>query len=101
MKNAAPRPGHVETGTLQRASMTAPLKAALAREALALGFDCIGVTDPAAIGDAGKHFHAFIEAGGHGDMDWLAARPERRADPRVLWPGCALHHHARRQLRAR
>src|SRR5258708_10342795 len=20
-------------------------------------------------------------------MEWLAARPERRADPRVLWPG--------------
>ena len=58
----------------------------LTREALALGFDCIGITDPAAIGDAGKHFHSFIEAGGHGDMDWLAARPERRADPRVLWP---------------
>jgi epoxyqueuosine reductase len=66
--------------------MNAPLKAALAREALALGFDCIGVSDPAAIGDAGKHLHAFIEAGGHGDMDWLAAHPERRADPRVLWP---------------
>jgi epoxyqueuosine reductase len=64
-----------------------PAKADLAREALALGFDCIGVSDPAAIGEAGKHFHAFIEAGGHGDMDWLAARPERRADPRVLWPG--------------
>jgi epoxyqueuosine reductase len=63
------------------------LKSALAREAQALGFDCIGVSDPAAIGEAGKHFHAFIEAGGHGDMDWLAARPERRADPRVLWPG--------------
>ena len=64
-----------------------PTKADLAREALALGFDCIGITDPAAIGEAGKHFHSFIEAGGHGDMDWLAARPERRADPRVLWPG--------------
>jgi epoxyqueuosine reductase len=62
-------------------------KAELTREALSLGFDCIGVTDPAAIGDAGKHFHAFIETGGHGDMDWLAAKPERRADPRVLWPG--------------
>jgi epoxyqueuosine reductase len=62
------------------------LKAALTREALALGFDCIGVAAPDAIGDAGKHFHAFIDAGGHGDMDWLAARPERRADPRVLWP---------------
>jgi epoxyqueuosine reductase len=65
---------------------TLDLKAALANEALALGFDAIGVTDPAAIGDAGKHFHAFVEAGGHGDMDWLAAHPERRADPRVLWP---------------
>ena len=62
------------------------LKAELAREAHALGFDCIGIGDPGAIGDAGKYFHAFIEAGGHGDMDWLAARPERRADPRVLWP---------------
>jgi epoxyqueuosine reductase len=62
------------------------LKAELTREARALGFDCIGITDPGAIGDAGKHFRAFVEAGGHGDMDWLAARPERRADPRVLWP---------------
>jgi epoxyqueuosine reductase len=62
------------------------LKRALAREALSLGFDCIGVSDPAAIGEAGKHFHAFLEAGGHGDMDWLAADPQRRADPRVLWP---------------
>ena len=60
------------------------LNGALTREALALGFDCIGVTDPAAIGEAGKHFLSFIEAGGHGDMDWLAARPERRGDPRVL-----------------
>ena len=67
-------------------SVIAPLKEALTREALSLGFDAIGVTDPAAIVDAGKHFHAFIEGGGHGDMDWLAASPERRADPRVLWP---------------
>jgi epoxyqueuosine reductase len=63
-----------------------PVKEALAREAQALGFDAIGVTDPAAIGDAGQYLHAFIEAGGHGDMDWLAAQPERRADPRMLWP---------------
>src|SRR5436305_14488727 len=66
--------------------MIAPLKAALTREAQSLGFDAVGVTDPGAIGDAGKHFHAFIDSGGHGDMDWLAAHPERRADPRVLWP---------------
>lgn len=27
----------------------------------------------------------FIASGGHGDMDWLADRPERRAHPRNLW----------------
>jgi epoxyqueuosine reductase len=63
------------------------LKAALKREAETLGFDCIGVTDPDAIGTAGKYFREFLDAGAHGDMDWLATRPERRMDPRVLWPG--------------
>lgn len=61
------------------------LKAALAREAQALGFDCIGVTAPGTIENAGKHFLEFIASGGHGDMDWLAASPERRVDPRGLW----------------
>jgi epoxyqueuosine reductase len=63
------------------------LKAALTREARALGFDQIGVTDPDATAQAGKYFLEFLGSGGHGDMDWLAANPERRADPRVLWPG--------------
>jgi epoxyqueuosine reductase len=63
----------------------ADLKAALAGEARALGFDCVGVTDPDAIADAARHFRSFLDAGAHGDMDWLAANPERRADPRVLW----------------
>ena len=61
------------------------LKTALKREALALGFDCIGITAPGTIESAGKHFLEFIASGGHGDMDWLAAQPERRVDPRGLW----------------
>ena len=65
----------------------ADLKSALEHEARALGFDCIGVTDPRAIGQASKYFREFLDTGGHGDMDWLAAHPERRSDPRVLWPG--------------
>ena len=65
----------------------ADLKGALAQQASALGFDCIGVTDPDAIADTGKHFREFLARGGHGDMDWLAAQPERRTDPRVLWGG--------------
>jgi epoxyqueuosine reductase len=67
--------------------VTSSLKSALANEARALGFDCVGVTDPNAIADAGRHFHEFLNTGAHGDMDWLAEGPERRADPRVLWPG--------------
>jgi epoxyqueuosine reductase len=66
--------------------MNGDLKYALAAQARALGFDAIGVTGPDAIGDAGQHFHAFLDTGAHGDMDWLSANPERRADPRVLWP---------------
>jgi epoxyqueuosine reductase len=62
------------------------LKVALADQAHALGFDCIGVTSPDAIAQAGRYFLDFIRDGGHGDMDWLAANPERRTDPRGLWP---------------
>jgi epoxyqueuosine reductase len=65
----------------------ADLKTALASEARGLGFDCAGVTQPGAIAEAARHFREFLDAGAHGDMDWLAAHPERRADPRVLWPG--------------
>jgi epoxyqueuosine reductase len=65
--------------------MMSSLKEMLAREAGALGFDCVGVTGPDAIADAGRYFHEFLDAGAHGDMDWLAARPERRTDPRGLW----------------
>ena len=63
----------------------ADLKTALADEVRALGFDCVGVTGPDAIAAAAKHFRDFLDAGAHGDMDWLSAHPERRADPRVLW----------------
>ena len=62
-------------------------KQKLAGEARALGFDCIGVTGPDAITKAGRYFREFLDAGAHGDMDWLAANPQRRTDPRVLWPG--------------
>jgi epoxyqueuosine reductase len=66
--------------------VTASIKEALIHEARALGFDCAGVTAPDAIAEAARHFRDFLDAGSHGDMDWLAANPERRADPRGLWP---------------
>ena len=67
--------------------MSEELKNSLIDQARMLGFDCVGVTDPDVLADAGKHFREFLDAGAHGDMDWLAENPERRIDPRVLWPG--------------
>jgi epoxyqueuosine reductase len=63
----------------------ADLKAALTSEARGLGFDCVGVTGPDVLAEAGRHFHEFLDSGAHGDMGWLAAHPERRTDPRGLW----------------
>ncbi|OQW61084.1 MAG: epoxyqueuosine reductase [Proteobacteria bacterium SG_bin9] len=61
------------------------IRRALADEARKLGFDALGITHPDAIPEAGERFKAFIASGGHGDMDWLADRPERRAHPKNLW----------------
>jgi epoxyqueuosine reductase len=89
---AGGRPGVADlcgSGFLNAQAKLAPaeIKQKLADEARALGFDCIGVTDPDAISKAGQYFREFLDTGAHGDMDWLAANPQRRTDPRVLWPG--------------
>jgi epoxyqueuosine reductase len=79
--------GRAGVADLRRSRFLNPseLKAALDREARALGFDCVGVTAPDAIAEIARHFHEFLAAGAHGDMDWLAREPKRRMDPRTLW----------------
>jgi epoxyqueuosine reductase len=51
-----------------------------------LGFDAIAVARPEVARQAQRGLADFLASGHHGDMDWLADRPERRGDPRVLWP---------------
>ncbi len=64
--------------------MTATTDAIRAR-ALALGFDAVGFA-PAALGpEARARLGAFIAAGQHGDMGWLADRTEERSHPQALW----------------
>jgi len=63
----------------------AALKAELAREAKALGFDCFGVTAPDAIPKAQARLKQFLADGAHGTMQWLANNPARRADPHLMW----------------
>lgn len=62
------------------------LKTATAERAAAEGFNAFGVAAPEGIGRAGGRLTAFLDAGLHGDMGWLAAYGERRRDPAGLWP---------------
>ena len=54
--------------------------------ALALGFDAVGFCRAELGPEARTRLADFLAAGQHGDMGWLAARAEQRADPRALWP---------------
>jgi len=56
------------------------------KRALKEGFDVAGIASPSAIRGAAPGLYAFLEAGFHGGMGWLAANPHRRADPQALWP---------------
>lgn len=62
------------------------VKAVIRDHAMALGFHAIGFA-PAALGpEARTRLAAFLAAGHHGDMGWLAERAEQRAHPQALWP---------------
>jgi epoxyqueuosine reductase len=66
-------------------SETTDLRNEIAREAERLGFDAFGIVAPGAIPDALPRLQEFLSDGAHGSMEWLAANPQRRADPRTLW----------------
>lgn len=55
-------------------------------EARALGFDVVRFGRAETAERTRANFRKFIAAGLHGDMGWLAANADRRADPKVLWP---------------
>jgi epoxyqueuosine reductase len=67
-------------------SSPAELKAELVQAARANGFDALGIARPDSIPQALERLAQFIAAGAHGDMDWLATTPARRASPSTLWP---------------
>jgi epoxyqueuosine reductase len=59
---------------------------AIRAKALALGFHAVGFA-PASLGpEARARLSAFLAAGQHGDMGWLADRAEQRSHPQSLWP---------------
>ncbi len=50
------------------------------------GFDVVGFTIPAGIGDAGDKLAQFVALERYGDMAWMKENGDRRANPSVLWP---------------
>ena len=61
-------------------------KAAIREKALALGFDAVGFAPAALSGEARDDLARYLGQGLHGDMGWLAAKADRRGDPKTLWP---------------
>ena len=56
---------------------------AFAKEA---GFASVGVCRPDAVPELPERLQAFVDAGMHGQMGWMAERMHWRSDPAALWP---------------
>ena len=50
-----------------------------------MGFDAVGFCAASLGPEARERLAAFLAAGLHGDMGWLAERTEQRAQPQALW----------------
>ncbi|WP_442916076.1 tRNA epoxyqueuosine(34) reductase QueG [Lichenihabitans sp. Uapishka_5] len=51
-----------------------------------LGFEACRIVSPDAIPDARSRLDAWLAAGRHGAMGWMADTVERRGSPKALWP---------------
>lgn len=62
------------------------LKDALLAESVAAGFAKMGVCRPDAVPETAERLKAFVDAGYHGQMGWMAERMHWRGDASALWP---------------
>lgn len=69
-----------------------PLTRAIKQAARALGFDAVGIVrvdSPAAPqATLTSRLTQWLERGYHATMAWMERTPEKRADPRIVLPGC-------------
>ncbi|WP_291732971.1 tRNA epoxyqueuosine(34) reductase QueG [Leisingera sp. F5] len=66
--------------------MSAALKERLVAQALAEGFVSCRICRPWEVPQVPGRLQAFLEAGYHGQMGWMAERTHWRGDPAQLWP---------------
>ncbi|MEO0401291.1 MAG: tRNA epoxyqueuosine(34) reductase QueG [Pseudomonadota bacterium] len=62
------------------------LKDAVVARALEEGFVMARVCRPDAVPEVADRLAAFVDAGYHGQMGWMAERMHWRSDPALLWP---------------
>jgi len=62
------------------------LRAELEEKAAELGFCAIGIARADAAPKTAERLRAWLAAGAHGDMIWMAQTAARRASPAGLWP---------------
>ncbi|EKD59565.1 MAG: hypothetical protein ACD_54C01273G0001 [uncultured bacterium] len=62
------------------------LKDRLAVRALAEGFSKVGICTPDAVPETATRLRAFLQAGYHGQMAWMAEREQWRGNAAALWP---------------
>ncbi len=63
-----------------------PIKRAVREKARECGFDAVGFAAPDPDKKDARNLARFLARGLHGDMAWMARTPDRRSDPRALWP---------------
>ncbi len=66
--------------------MSDTLKDRLIAKAIEEGFIAARLCRPDAVPHVAERLNAFLEAGYHGQMSWMAERVAWRADPSALWP---------------
>ncbi len=62
------------------------MKAELVSYALEAGFSKVGICRPDSVPEIAERLGAFVDAGRHGEMAWMAERMNWRGDPAALWP---------------
>ncbi|HLA96689.1 MAG TPA: tRNA epoxyqueuosine(34) reductase QueG [Pyrinomonadaceae bacterium] len=64
----------------------ATLTTKLKLKAIELGFQKVGVVRAGPLVDEGRNLGEWLGRGFHGEMAWMEREPEKRADPRLIFP---------------
>jgi epoxyqueuosine reductase len=55
-------------------------------KAAEIGFDKVGIVAAEPLAAEGEKFRGWLDRGFHGGMTWLEGEPEKRSDPRLIFP---------------